>query len=86
MRGKSYLPDKEFRYLRHSCYSRSDIARSKARTFLPDSSCRHEDRTVPLPLMAYQRTLGVQSLRIPIARFPADYPHSSHCHRPFPNW
>jgi hypothetical protein len=20
MRGKSYLPDKEFRYLRHSCY------------------------------------------------------------------
>jgi hypothetical protein len=21
MRGKSYLPDKEFRYLRHSCYS-----------------------------------------------------------------
>src|SRR4051794_22704110 len=43
----NHLPDKEFRYLRHACYSASllDVA-CVARSFLPDSSCRHEDRTV----------------------------------------
>jgi len=59
--GILVLPDKEFRYLRHSCYSRCEPPR--VRSFLSDSLCRHRDRTVPSPsiLMAP----GVQSLRLP---------------------
>ena len=49
IRAGRNLPDKEFRYLRHDCYvrqRRNDRRRSTVRSFLPDSSCRHEDRTV----------------------------------------
>jgi hypothetical protein len=48
--GQLCLPDKEFRYLRHSCYSAVAGCHDVARSFLPDSPCRHEDRTVPSPV------------------------------------
>jgi hypothetical protein len=51
VRGKwsNFLPDKEFRYLRHVCYLRSPLhegARSAGRSFLPPSPCRHGGRTI----------------------------------------
>ena len=55
----------------------------RARSFLPGSACRHAGRTVSSP--SYLEGPGVQSLRIPSTngrRFPADCPHSSHCHWP----
>jgi hypothetical protein len=56
--GSLCLPDKEFRYLRHSCYSVMAGCHAVARSFLPDSPCRHEDRTVPSPIMAFDRRLA----------------------------
>src|SRR5437870_2017615 len=38
-------------YLRHCCYSPIRLAAGRVvRSFLPDSPCRHEDRTVSSPL------------------------------------
>ena len=71
IRAGRNLPDKEFRYLRHSCYSFCYVDAGTARTelvrsFLPDSPCRHEDRTVSSPLLI--AAPSVQSLRIPTGR------------------
>ena len=51
----NFLPDKEFRYLRHvvtrlaiTSINSTNLA-NRARTFLSGSSCRHEGRTVPSP-------------------------------------
>jgi len=78
--GKSNLPDKEFRYLRHSCYS--PVLGRGARSFVlpPSSPRRRGGRTISSP----ERASGVWPLRIPagIGRFPADCPHRTHCHCP----
>src|SRR5271155_2391062 len=74
MRG-NFLPDKEFRYLRHCCYSLSITSITSTnlekwtRPFLPDSPCRHEGRTVSSSSQGLSALLidepRVQSLRIP---------------------
>jgi hypothetical protein len=74
MRG-NFLPDKEFRYLRHCCYSLVDTfitstnLDKRTRSFLPGSPCRHEGRTVSSSSQGLSPLLfdvpRVQSLRIP---------------------
>jgi len=73
----NYSPDKEFRYLRHCCYSPLLLATGGViSASLCMSPCRSDC------LISHQTTMrpGVQSLRIPMARFPADCPHQSDCH------
>ena len=48
---------------RHSCYPGTTACRSGARTFLPDSACRHADRTISLPRLR-SVVFGIWSLRI----------------------
>ena len=66
---------------RHDCYRRRSDWVSGARSFLPDSACRHAARTVSSRLVL-RALSGVQSLRVPAATrvFPADCPHPSRCH------
>jgi hypothetical protein len=55
-----YLPDKEFRYLRHSCYYRSEDRR-------PGHFCLTPNVAIGIGLYHHRliSVLGVQSLRIP---------------------
>ena len=93
IRAGRNLPDKEFRYLRHCCYTLlmsmcGTAARNAVRSFLPDSSCRHEDRTVSSP--PSHEGPGVQSLRIPAERLrravPARDSFSQLVRRPLIGW
>jgi hypothetical protein len=48
VQGTLDVPDKEFRYLRHFCYSDFPLFGFVViRSFLPDSPYRYGDRTVP---------------------------------------
>jgi hypothetical protein len=79
--GQFDLPDKEFRYLRHVCYPVMTGCHDVARSFLPGSPCRQRGRTISSRSSAYfSFGPSVQSLRIPLSRFPADCPHRTDCH------
>jgi hypothetical protein len=83
--GSCVYPTRNFATLGILVTPPSAGCRSVARSFLPDSPCRHEDRTVPSPLKngVSSTAPSVQSLRIPLPRFPADCPHRSDCHCPY---
>jgi hypothetical protein len=65
IRAGRNLPDKEFRYLRHLCYSR-DFPGARSFWFPPGSSDRSEDRTIssPQPAGAQIVVSGIWPLRI----------------------
>ena len=70
MRGKSYLPDKEFRYLRHSCYSSPDMLSGKR----PGHFCLTPYVAIGIglylyPLVAYQRTTWRAVSEDPVSGF-----------------
>jgi hypothetical protein len=74
----NFLPDKEFRYLRHFVTPAASVRGGHdISAWLCMSPCRSDC------IFTVERTgLGVQSLRIPHSRFPADCPHRTDCHCP----
>ncbi len=56
--GSCVYPTRNFATLGILVTPHSAGYRSVARSFLPDSPCRHEDRTVPSPIMDFDRRLA----------------------------
>jgi hypothetical protein len=56
--GSCVYPTRNFATLGILVTTPWSVGHSAARSFLPDSPCRHEDRTVPSPVMDFDRRLA----------------------------